>query len=142
MQSSLSSFEGTVDSYEDADKAKYKTVVDQAKALDKKLGDLKDSVFNSDVQRDAPEDDIHYLAKLDGELQFLFFGTAGSDPQPMLQSLTDLDAETTPKLNDAVSKFNALLQKDVPDYNKTAYGVGAPTLLVGDPVTVKPLPAL
>lgn len=142
MQGALSGFESTVDTYEDTDKTKYKTAVDQAKALGKKLGDLKDSVFNSDVQRDAPEDDIHYLAKLDGELQFLFFGTAGSDPQPMIQSLTDLDAELTPKLTDALGKFNAILQKDVPDYNKTAYGVGAPTLLVGDPVSIKPVPAL
>ncbi len=142
MQGSLKGFEDTVDGYEDADKAKYKAAVDAAKALGKKLKDLKDSVYNSDVQKDVPEDDIHYLAKLDGQLQSLFFGSAGSDPQPMLQSITDLDGELTPKLNDALGKFNALLKTDVPEYNKTAYGVGAPTLLVGDPVAVKPAPSL
>jgi hypothetical protein len=142
MQGSLKGFQDTVGGYEDADKAKYKTAVDAAKALDKKLGELKDTVYNSDVQKDAPEDDIHYLAKLDGQLQSLFFGSAGSDPQPMLQSITDIDAEISPRLTDAVARFNALLQKDVPDYNKTAYGVGAPTLLVGDPVVIKPAPAL
>ncbi|HEU5397748.1 MAG TPA: hypothetical protein VFV77_00590, partial [Gammaproteobacteria bacterium] len=140
MQATLNGFEAGVTT--DADKAKYKAALDQAQALDKKLGDLKDSVFNSDVQHDVIEDDLHYLAKLDGELQFLFFGTAGADPQPMIQSITDLDTEVTPKLDDVIGRFNALLQKDVPDYNKTAYGVGAPTLMVGEPEAVRPAPAL
>ena len=139
MKGGLDAFTGQVDGMEDADKAKYKAVADAAKALSKKLGDLKASVYNTDVQRDAPEDDIHYLAKLDGELLFLSFGVAG-DPQPVLQSVTDLDSELTPKLNDAVAKFNALLAKDVPDYNKTAFAAGAPTVLVGEPVVVKPAP--
>jgi hypothetical protein len=141
MKGSLDDFSGQVDGMEDADKTKYKAVADAAKALSKKLGDLKASVYNTDVQRDAPEDDIHYLAKLDGELQFLSFGVAG-DPQPVLQSVTDLDNELTPKLNDAMTKFNVLLQKDVPDYNKAAYAAGAPTVLVGEPVVIKPAPKL
>ena len=139
MKGALDDFSGQVDGMEDADKAKYKSVADAAKALSKKLGDLKTSVYVEDVQRDAPEDDIHYLSKLNEELLFLSYGVAG-DPQPMLQSVTDLDHELTPKLDDAVAKFNALLQKDVPAYNKTAYAAGAPTLLVGDPVAVKPAP--
>jgi hypothetical protein len=141
MKGSLDAFTGSVDGMEDADKAKYKAVADQAKALSKKLGDLKASVYNSDVQRDAPEDDIHYLAKLDGELQFLSFGVAG-DPQPVLQSVTDLSNELTPKLDDVLAKFNALLAKDVPDYNKAAFAAGAPTVLVGDPVAIKAAPKL
>ncbi|HEY1990825.1 MAG TPA: hypothetical protein VGH71_00075, partial [Gammaproteobacteria bacterium] len=139
MKASLDEFTGKMDDMEDADKTRYKAVADSAKALSKKLGDLKASVYNTEVQRDVPEDDIHYLAKLDGELQFLSYGVGG-DPQPMLQSVTDLDNELTPKLNDAVAKFNALLAKDVPDYNKAAFAAGAPTVLVGDPVVVKPAP--
>ena len=141
MKGSLDAFTGSVEGMEDADKAKYKSVADQAKALSKKLSDLKATVYNSDVQRDAPEDDIHYLAKLDGELQFLSFGVAGT-PQPILQSVTDLSNELTPKLDDLITKFNALLAKDVPDYNKAAFAAGAPTVLVGDPVAIKPAPKL
>ncbi|HEX2667892.1 MAG TPA: hypothetical protein VHP13_05915 [Gammaproteobacteria bacterium] len=141
MQGGLNGFTGKVDGMEDADQAKYKAVVDQAKALSKKLKELKESVYNTEVQKDAVEDDIHYLAKLDTQLQYLFYGVSG-DPQPMLQSVTDLDAELTPKLDQALAKFNALLQQDVVDYNKTAYAAGAPTLLVGDPVTVKAAPKL
>ncbi|HSN18879.1 MAG TPA: hypothetical protein VLV87_11810, partial [Gammaproteobacteria bacterium] len=114
-------------------------VADAGKALSKKLGDLKDSVYNTDVQHDVPEDDIHYLAKLDEELQYLGYGVGG-DPQPMLQSVTDLDNELTPKVNDVIARFNALLTKDVVDYNKTAFAAGAPTVLVGEPVVVKPAP--
>ena len=140
MQGALDGFQTTVNGMEDADKAKYKDIADQAKTLSKKLGDLKDSVYNSDVQKDALEDDIHYLQKLDTELQFMSFGVYG-DPQPMLQSILDVDTELTPKLNDAIAKFNALLQKDVVDYNKAAFAVGAPTVMVGDPVSVKPAPS-
>ena len=139
MQDALDGFSNRIT--EDADKAKYKAALDAAKDLGKKLGDLKDSVYNSEVQKETIEDDIHYLARLDTQLQYLSYG-AGGDPQPMLQSVLDLDAELTPKLNDALTKFNALLQKDVVDYNKTAFGLGAPTLLVGDTVSIKPAPAL
>jgi photosystem II stability/assembly factor-like uncharacterized protein len=139
MQGALGSFQDKVGAMEDADKAKYKAAVDLAKALAKKLGELKDSVYNSDEQKDAIEDSIHFLQKLDTQLQFLTFGVYG-DPQPMLQSVQDIDAELTPKLNDALAKFNALLQKDVADYNKAAFAVGAPTLMVGEPVVIKPAP--
>lgn len=141
MKSSLDDFTGKVDGMEDADKARYKAAADSAKALSKKLGDLKESIYGTQAQKDAPEDDIHFLAKLDGQLQFLSYGVAG-DPQPMLQSVTDLDAELTPKLNDALARFNALVAKDVPDYNKTAFAAGAPTVLVGDAVVIKPAPKL
>ena len=140
MQDALGAVQGKIDGMEDADKAKYKAVADSAKTLSKKLGDLKDSLYNSDVQHDAPEDDIHYLQKLDTQIQFLSFGVYG-DPQPMLQSVQDVDEELTPKLNDAIGKFNALLQKDVVDYNKAAYAAGAPTVFVGEPVAIKPAPA-
>ncbi|HSC48536.1 MAG TPA: hypothetical protein VLG68_10670, partial [Gammaproteobacteria bacterium] len=142
MQDALGSFQGAVNGNADLDKAKYQAALDQAKALQKSLGDLKDSVYNTDEQKETIEDNIHYLAKLDIQLQFLFFGSAGSDPQPMIQSILDLDAELTPKVNDALARFNALLKKDVPDYNKAAYAAGAPTLMVGDPVVIKPVPAL
>ena len=141
MQGALDSFQGTVNGMEDADKAKYKAIADQAKDLSKKLGDLKDSVYNSDEQKDALEDFIHYLQKLDSQLESLTYGIYG-DPQPMLQSILDVDAELTPKLNDAIGKFNALLQNDVVDYNKAAFAAGAPTVMVGDPVVIKPAPSL
>ena len=98
-------------------------------------------MYNSDVQKDAPEDDIHYLAKLDGELQFLSFG--GGRRSAAGAAVGDGPGRRThPKLNDALAKFNALLQKDVPDYNKAAFAAGAPTVLVGDPVAIKPAPKL
>jgi len=142
MQDALGAFQSSVNGNADIDKTKYQAALDQAKALQKSLGDLQDSVYNSDEQKETIEDSIHFLGKLDTQLQFIFFGTAGSDPQPMIQSILDLDAELTPKVDDALARFNALLKKEVPDYNKTAYAAGAPTLMVGDPVVVKPVPTL
>jgi hypothetical protein len=140
MQGALGSFQDKVGAMEDADKAKYKAVLDLAKTLSKKLVDLKDSVYNSEVQKDAIEDDIHFLQKLDTQLQFMTYAAYG-DPQPILQSVQDIDAELTPKLNDAIAKFNVLLQKDVVDYNKAAFATGAPTLMVGEAVAIKPAPS-
>src|SRR2546425_188996 len=49
-------------------------VARQARELGRKLKELKDSLYNSDVQRDAGQDDIHYLNRFQDRLQGLGFG--------------------------------------------------------------------
>jgi photosystem II stability/assembly factor-like uncharacterized protein len=135
MQNSLAEFEGKAAS---ADKqAQYAETIRQAKALGKKLSVLKDSVYNSEVQHDAIEDDIHYLQSLDDSLQYMMYAYLG-DPQPFPPAVAETGAELSTKLAQALSQFNAILQTDVPAYNKAAYAAGAPTLMVGEPVSVKP----
>ncbi|HET7651206.1 MAG TPA: hypothetical protein VFL15_10955 [Gammaproteobacteria bacterium] len=136
MQSSLSGFEQKAQSGDD--KKQYAAVLGQAKALDKKLGALKDSVYNSEVQHDAIEDDIHYLQSLNDSLEYMMYAYMG-DPQPYPPNVAETGTELAGKLDKVLAQFNSLLQTDVPAYNKAAYAAGAPTLMVGKPVSVKPV---
>ncbi|HJR28439.1 MAG TPA: hypothetical protein VJ889_06965, partial [Pseudomonas sp.] len=134
MQNALGSFETGAA----AGEPQYAAVLSKAKALDKKLTDLKNSVYNQGLQHMVVEDNIHYLARLNGELQALSGITTliGQMPTAPMQ---DAAAEVGSKLNAKLVEFNAILATDVPAYNKTAYTAGAPTLMVGQPISVKPV---
>jgi len=137
MQKTLSDFENGVDAKPDQ-QAQYSAVLSQAKALDKKLTDLKNSVYNPDRQHMTPEDDIHWLSRLNGQLQSLGYVSylVGQAPtEPMLTTANEIS--TT--LNKVLAEFNGILATDVSAYNKSAYAAGAPTLLVGQPISIKPV---
>ena len=137
MHNTLKQFEHTVGGNA-AEQMQYAAALEQARALDKKLTDLKDSVFNPDLQHMVPEDSLHWLSRLYGQLQGLSYVTnlVGQTPTaPMLTAVSDSKA----KLNGVLSQFNGILTTDVPTYNKTAYAAGAPTLLVGNPIAIKPV---
>ena len=138
MQDTLDTFEKGV-SENVQQKALYSTVLGQAQALNKKLTALKNSVYNPEEQHLVPEDSLHWLSRLDGDLQGLYFGAIGLYGQaptgPMLETYHGIQ----PKLEETLNQFNGILATDVPAYNKAAYAAGAPTLLVGQPITVKPV---
>jgi len=137
MQKTLGDFESSVNANPDQ-KAQYSSALSQAKALDKKLTDLKNSVYNPDLQHMVPEDDIHWLSRLDGQLQSLGYVSylVGQAPtEPMLTTAKEISA----RLDKVLVDFNNILATDVPTYNKTAFAVGAPTLLVGQPISIKPV---
>ena len=138
MQDTLDTFEKGV-SGNVQQKALYSTVLGQAQALNKKLTALKNSVYNPEEQHLVPEDSLHWLSRLDGDLQGLYFGAVGLYGQaptgPMLETYQGIQ----PKLEETLNQFNGILATDVPAYNKAAYAAGAPTLLVGQPITVKPV---
>ncbi len=138
MQDTLDTFEKGVNGNAQQ-KALYAMVLGQAQALKRKLTALKNSVYNPEEQHLVPEDSLHWLSRLDGDLQGLYFGAVGLYGQaptgPMLETYQGIK----PKLEEALNRFNAILATDVPAYNKVAYAVGAPTLMVGQPITVKPV---
>jgi len=107
--------------------------------LGRKLKELKDSLYNADVQRDAGQDDIHYLNRFQERLQGLGFGMAFAYAQPpsevVAQRLKDLRAQ----LDGYLARFNELLRTDVAAFNKAALGAEAPTLVAGAPLEVKPV---
>ncbi|MGH8283083.1 MAG: hypothetical protein ACRESE_04475, partial [Gammaproteobacteria bacterium] len=137
MQKTLGGFEHSASANPDQS-AQYSAVLIQAKALNKKLTDLKNSMYNPDLQHMVPEDNIHWLSRLNGDLQGLggIINLVGQAPTGPMQTVAD---EIETKLNTALTQFNAILATDVPAYNKAAYGAGAPTLMVGDPISIKPV---
>ena len=107
--------------------------------LGRRLKELKDSLYNADVQRDAGQDDIHYLNRFQERLQGLGFGMAFAYAQPpsevVAQRLKDLRAQ----LDGYLARFNELLRTDVAAFNKAALGAEAPTLVAGAPLEVRPV---
>jgi len=140
MQKSLTAFQTMVRSSDDNDlKKKFQPLMSKAFPLARKLRELKDSVYNSDLQP-ASEDDIHYLTAFHSKLSGLggFGGFAYGEPPTQLA--LDQKAELTKELEQHLADFNKLIQTDVAAFNKDAFAVGAPTLYAGDPISVKKLP--
>src|SRR5213079_2478802 len=99
-----------------------------------KLKELKYSLYNSDGQRDAGQDDIHYLNRFQARLQGLGFGPACAYAQPPNEVVAARLKELRAVLADDVAKFNELLRTDVAAFNKTAQERQVPILVSGRPI--------
>jgi hypothetical protein len=131
-----------VDAGDDAEPARakrYEAALKAARELNKKVKELKDRVYNRDVQRDTPSDSLHYHSDLQGRASRMgfFAGAYGEAPREVArQELAAMRQQAEGYL----SQFNALLAADIPAYNKMAVEQGVPTLFVGDPVAVQEPP--
>ncbi len=112
-------------------------VARQGRELGRKLKELKDSLYNSDVQRDAGQDDIHYLNRFQDRLQGLGFGLAFAYAQPPNEVVAARLKDLRAGLADYVAKFNELLRTDVAAFNKTAQDRQVPILVSGQPIEVR-----
>jgi photosystem II stability/assembly factor-like uncharacterized protein len=136
MQKQLESFEKSAQGNKGLE-AKYSAVLRQAKELGGRLKEWKDSVYDPRIQHEVDEDSIHELADFQDKLSSLVSRTAflyGEPPSPLMQERM---AALGKELDQYLEKFNVLLKTDVAAYDKSAYGVGAPTLMEGDLITVK-----
>src|SRR5205807_8806273 len=104
----------------EGDTATVGPVMRQGRELGRKLKELKDSLYNSDVQRDAGQDDIHYLNRFHDRLQALGFGLALAYAQPPSEVVAARFKELRATLDDYLARFNALVRTDVAGFNKTA----------------------
>lgn len=116
--------------------ASYKPVLDDAKALDKKIMAIQEPLYNTEIQPGA-SDDIHYLARFNNLLQGVMravLGPFGEAPSPLVvQEATELRQE----LETHLQQFNTFLNTDVAAFNKTAAEHGSSTLFAGAPVQIK-----
>jgi hypothetical protein len=112
-------------------------VTRQGAELGRKLKELKDSLYNSDVQRDAGQDDIHYLTRFSDRLRGLGFAMALAYAQPPTDVVTARFHQLRRELDGYLARFNELLRTDVATFNKTALERQAPILVAGEPVAVK-----
>jgi photosystem II stability/assembly factor-like uncharacterized protein len=138
MQKEIRNFASTVRSSKDEElKTKYESIVTRGKELSKKLDAIKDVFIDPSIQMNVPEDSIHSLTRLQGQLAQLGFrgaGSYGEMPSPMIQAKAK---ELYGQLGEQLEKFNQLLKTDVAQYNKAAEQAGAPSVFVGTPVEVK-----
>jgi photosystem II stability/assembly factor-like uncharacterized protein len=139
MQKEISDFAADVQSSKDEQlKAKYGSIVARGRDLSKKLSAIRDVFIDTNIQMNVPEDSIHALARLQGEImQVGFRGAAGYGQMPNPLVIAEAKQLYT-ELGDQLGKFNDLLKTDVAEYNKAAAAAGAPTVLAGPPVEVRP----
>ena len=108
-----------------------------ARELGRKLGELKDSLYNSEVQRDAGQDDVHHLNRFQDRLQGLGFGLALAYAQPPTEVIAARLKELRTALDGYLVRFNDLVRTDVATFNKTAQERQAPILVSGRPIEVR-----
>ncbi len=139
MQTSIAAFKTEVGGSKNSkEKAKYAALLKQASTLQGKITKLKGSVYNPKVQRNAPEDDVHYISDFYGELRsasyLAFISGYGQPPNALARhNIEKLRAELAGYLD----QYNAFVKSEVVPYNKMAYKDGAPTLFAGSPIEVE-----
>jgi len=127
---------GTDESADGQTNVAYKPVLEQAKALDKKLSALQNPLYNTDVQPFG-QDDIHYLQRFHNQLEGIMrnvMNAYGDAPSPVL---VEEAASLRKELEQHLQEFNTFLNTDVAAFNKTAVEHGSSTLFAGGPVQIK-----
>jgi len=138
IEKGTSDFASMVQHSEDKQlQAKSKPLIELGKELSKKLKAIKDEVFPAGVQNDVAEDDIHELARLQGQLSRMGFAASGSYGEMPSAVVLDKLHELYGELDKHLKAFNELLKTDVAAYNKAAEAEGAPTVFAGGPIEVQ-----
>ena len=137
LQDQLQQMRQTLRATAGGDTLAYHGVLEQADVLAKKLRVLKDTMYNSELQRDAPEDDVHYLARFQERLEELGFVLSFAYAQPPSEVVAGELEHLRGELDGYLGRFNALLATDIAAFNQAAAASHAPTLVGGDPVRVR-----
>ena len=114
----------------------YKPVLEEARALDKKITALEAPLYNTQVQPGS-QDDIHYLQTFSNRLQGAMRGVMGSFGEAPRDIAVEEANEVRKELETQLKSFNSFLNTDVAAFNKKASEHGSSTLFAGDPVTIK-----
>jgi photosystem II stability/assembly factor-like uncharacterized protein len=114
----------------------YKPVLDEAKALDKKITEMQSSLYNTELQPGG-QDDIHYLQRFHDRLQGAMRGAMGGFGEAPRDIVVEEAAECRKLLEGYLQSFNTLLSTDVAAFNKKATEHGSATLFAGGPVQIK-----
>ena len=113
-------------------------VTREARGLGRKLKELKDSLYNSEVQRDGGQDDVHYLSRFQDRYQRLSGGSAFAYAQPPGEQVIAEWKVLRPALDAFLARFNGILETDVAQFNKVAQDHQAPTIVGGPAVRILP----
>jgi photosystem II stability/assembly factor-like uncharacterized protein len=117
--------------------ASYRPVLEQARALSRKLEQVEAPLYNNEVQPGA-SDSLHFLSRFHDRLQRIMrsvisdYGQAPSGPQ------REEMAEVRKELEGHLEAINQLLNTDVAAFNRLALEHGASTLFAGPPITLSP----
>ncbi|HXQ30283.1 MAG TPA: hypothetical protein VN848_13555 [Gemmatimonadales bacterium] len=119
------------------DSAALKPVLTQADSLGKTLKGLKDSIYDPAEQRDAIEDDVHYLGRLHERLERLGFQSSYGYAEPPSDALLEDLKRVRGELDAELARFNTLIATDIAAFNDLAASHHLPTLVAGDALSVR-----
>src|SRR5215831_5464968 len=114
----------------------YKPVLDEARALDRKITSIQEPLYNNEVQP-ASQDDIHYLQRFQNRLQGVMRETmrdSGEAPSPLVVAEA---ADIRKELETQLAQVNTFLNTEVAAFNKKAAEHGSSTLFAGGPIQIK-----
>jgi hypothetical protein len=114
----------------------YKPVLEAARALDKKVTTLQNSLYNTDIQPFG-QDNIHYLQRFHDNLQGLMREVMQPYGEAPKSDVVEEATELRKDLDAHLKAINDLLATDVAAFNKTSTEHGASTLFTGKPVEIK-----
>ncbi|EQD59097.1 glycosyl hydrolase, BNR repeat-containing protein, partial [mine drainage metagenome] len=141
-QTALHGYATTAENASSSMDATQRALLDQAKALDKQVTALRDSIYNPLLQHEVIEDDIHYLQDLHANLEMTYGLVSGLQDQAPTPPMHGLMQEYGGQLMQKLDAFNGLLGNGVAQWNAAAYKAGAPTLAGGAPIGVVPAPLI
>src|SRR5262249_16324597 len=127
---------GGDESSEGAVNVSYRPVLEEARALDKKLQAMQTPLYNNESQPGG-QDDIHYLQRFHDKLQGLMRSVMGGFGEAPKDIQIEAAAEARKELETTLQQFNSFLNTEVDAFNKKAAEHGSSTLFAGDPVQIK-----
>ncbi|HYJ47652.1 MAG TPA: hypothetical protein VEV81_13640, partial [Pyrinomonadaceae bacterium] len=116
--------------------ASYKPVLDQARALSKKLEQVEKPLYNYEIQPGA-SDSLHFLDRFYDRLQGLMRGVVSGYAQAPSEVQREEMTAVRKELEAHLQAINQFLNTDVAAFNKMAIEHGASTLFAGLPIELK-----
>jgi DNA-binding protein YbaB len=120
--------------------AGFKPVLEQARALEKKVKALEERAYNTELQPEA-KDFIRFTAKLHDRYQDLLRGIMMDYDRAPTPLLVEEHGSLYKELQAFLQDFNGLLNTDVSGFNKLAAENGAGALFTGAPIQLASEPA-
>jgi photosystem II stability/assembly factor-like uncharacterized protein len=136
LHKQITSLQDLIGTEEGQTNVAYKPVLDQAKALDKKLMAMQNPLYNTDLQPYG-QDDVHYLERFHDQLQGIMRGVMFSYGEAPSELMVEEAASLRKDLEQHLQEINAFLNTDVAGFNKVAAEHGSSTLFAGSPIQIK-----
>jgi hypothetical protein len=133
---SLQEMLGSDENGEGAVNASYRPVLEEARALDRKLQAMQTPLYNNETQPGS-QDDIHYLQRFHDKLQGLMRSVMGGFGEPPKDIQIEAAADARKEVETVLQQFNSFVNTEVAAFNKKAAEHGSSTLFAGGPVEIK-----
>ncbi len=138
IQSQIATIRKSVATDENGMKSgKYKAVLDQLDSVETKCSILKDTVFDKSIQHEVGEDDIHSFSDFHSQMGGMVYAFespySGIPNDVVLKYAGLLDNE----LSEYLQRFDGILDKDIPEFNKIAEENSVPIIFGGPRIEVE-----